>query len=71
MIYHGLAMKRLPVLVAELVLVIAGVFVFRGLWTLLDSVRFMNSALAHWLSLAGGVAASAAALWLIQRQDGG
>ena len=49
-------------LIAELVLVVAGVFVFRGLWALLDGIAFMNTPLALWLSLAAGVAATAVAL---------
>lgn len=49
-------------LLAELVLVIAGVFVFRGLWTLLDTFEFMNEPLALWLSLVLGTVASIWAL---------
>jgi hypothetical protein len=49
-------------LLAELVLVIAGVFVFRGLWTLLDSFEFMNEPAALWLSLVLGTVATIWAL---------
>lgn len=59
------------VLVAELVLVVAGVFAFRGLWMLLDSLAVMHAPLALWLSLAAGVAASTWALWCIQKHGGG
>jgi hypothetical protein len=62
-------MKKLLVLFAELALVISGVFIFRGLWTLLDAAPFMQSALALWLSLAGGVAVTAWALWCIQKNS--
>ena len=66
-----LSMNKLLVLIAELALVISGVFIFRGLWTLLDAVPFMQSALALWLSLAAGVAVTIWALWCIQRNSGG
>ncbi len=46
--------KRIPILLAELALVVASVFLFRGLWTLLDKAPVMNEPLALWLSLVGG-----------------
>ncbi len=49
-------MKMNKLIVAEVVLVIAGVFVFRGLWMLLDKVTFMHGTPALWLSLIlGGI----------------
>lgn len=63
-------MNKPLVYVAELGLVVSGVFIFRGLWTLLDSVPFMQTPLALWLSLAGGVAVTIWALWCIQKHSG-
>ena len=54
-------------LLAELVLVIAGVFVFRGMWTLLDSFEFMNEPVALWLSLVLGAIATIWALRFLIR----
>ncbi len=45
-------MKKL--IVSEVALVIAGVFVFRGLWMLLDKIAFMHEPPALWLSLIFG-----------------
>jgi glucose dehydrogenase len=64
-------MSKTMVLIGELVLVVAGVFVFRGLWMLLDSVAFMHAPLALWLSSAAGMAATVWALWCIQKHGGG
>lgn len=60
--------KRL-LLFAELALVIAGVFVFRSLWMLLDSVDFMHTPLALWLSLIAGSAVTVWALRCILKHD--
>ena len=65
-----LSMNKLLVLIAELALVISGVFIFRGLWTLMDSVPFMQTALALWLSVAAGTAVTIWALWCIQKRSG-
>jgi len=51
-------MNKILVLFWELTLVLAGVFVFRGLWMLLDTLEFMHKPLALWLSLIFGSAAS-------------
>jgi F0F1-type ATP synthase assembly protein I len=45
--------KRL--LVAELFLLIASVFVFRGLWEILDRVEGMSTPVALWLSFIVGI----------------
>lgn len=60
--------KRL-LLFAELALVIAGVFVFRSLWMLLDSLDFMHTPLALWLSLLTGSAVTVWALRCILKHD--
>lgn len=39
---------------SEVALVIAGVFVFRGLWMLLDKIAFMHETPALWLSILFG-----------------
>ena len=56
------------VLLSELALVIAGVFVFRGLWMLLDLVDFMHTPLALWLSLLLGTAITVWALRCLMKQ---
>ncbi len=61
--------KRLA-LFGELVLVIAGVFVFRGLWMLLDSVEYMHTPRALWLSLIFGSIATVWALHCIAKHEG-
>jgi hypothetical protein len=61
--------KRL-LLFAELALVIAGVFVFRGLWMLLDLAACMHTPLALWLSLLLGTAVTIWALrCLLKHED--
>jgi hypothetical protein len=57
------------VLLSELALVIAGVFVFRGLWMLLDLVDFMHTPLALWLSLLLGTAITVWALRCLMKQE--
>jgi hypothetical protein len=57
------------VLLAELALVIAGVFVFRSLWMLLDLVAFMQTPLALWLSLLLGTAITVWALRCLMKQE--
>lgn len=59
--------KTCQELLAELVLVIAGVFVFRSMWTLLDSFEFMNDPVALWLSLVLGTVATIWALRFLIR----
>lgn len=58
------------VLLAELALVIAGVFVFRGLWMLLDLVAFMHTPLGLWLSLLLGTAVTVWALRCLIKREG-
>jgi divalent metal cation (Fe/Co/Zn/Cd) transporter len=55
--------KTCQELLAELVLVIAGVFVFRSMWTLLDSFEFLNDPVALWLSLVLGTVAT---IWVLR-----
>ena len=63
-------MNRRRVLMAELALVIAGVFVFRGLWMLLDLLAFMHTPTALGLSLLAGSVATVWALKCIMTQEG-
>jgi len=62
-------MNRRRVLMAELALVIAGVFVFRGLWMLLDLLAFMHTSAALGLSLLAGSVATVWALKCIMTQE--
>ncbi|MBE0545534.1 MAG: hypothetical protein IH623_29710 [Verrucomicrobia bacterium] len=57
------------VLLAELALVLAGVFVFRGLWMLLDLMDFMHTPPALWLSLMLGTAITVWALRCLMKQE--
>ncbi len=57
------------VLIAELALVLASVFVFRGVWMLLDAVEFMHAPLALWLSLILGSAVIVWALRCLMKQE--
>jgi len=66
----SMATNKKLVLIAELALVLAGVFVFRGLWMLLDSVEFMHNPIALWLSLFIGSAVTVWALRCLMKQDG-
>jgi hypothetical protein len=59
--------KRL--VISELALLIASVFVFRGLWTLLDKISFMHTPLALWGSFIVGVAVSVLSLRYIIRHS--
>ena len=63
-------MNKKLVLIAELALVLASVFVFRGLWMLLDSVEFMHTPPALWLSLILGSAVTIWALRCLMKQEG-
>ena len=51
----------------EIVLLLASVFVFRGLWTLLDEMEWMSSTSALIQSLVIGVALSVIAFWRLNR----
>jgi hypothetical protein len=68
---HTRVMNSNPLLlISELALVIAGVFVFRGLWMLLDMVDFMRTPLALWVSLLAGTAISVWAFHCILKHKG-
>jgi len=47
---------------AEIILLLASVFIFRGLWLLLDSFEIMYNNLALWVSLLVGIAVAIPAL---------
>jgi hypothetical protein len=56
--------KNNPRLIAwEIVLLLASVFVFRGLWTLLDKIEWMTSTTALIRSLVIGVIVTVIAFW--------
>lgn len=63
-------MKKTRALIAELALVVAGVFVFRGLWMLLDMLDFMHKPAALGLSLLAGIVVTAWTLRCLMTQDG-
>jgi len=54
-------------IVAEVALIIASVFIFRGLWMLLDMIPFMHGGWALGISLGIGVLVSIPALRYIIR----
>ena len=60
-------MKKL--IVAEVALVIAGVFVFRGLWMPLDKIAFMHETPALWLSLIFGSIVTVWSVRCISKRD--
>lgn len=57
------------VLLSELALAIAGVFVFCGLWMLRDGVDFMHTPLALWLSWLLGTAITIWAWRCLMKQE--
>jgi hypothetical protein len=60
--------KNNPRLIAwEIVLLVASVFVFRGLWTLLDKIEWMSSTSALVRSLVIGVVLTVVAFWRLNR----
>lgn len=63
--------KNNPRLIAwEIVLLLASVFVFRGLWTLLDKIEWMTSTTALIRSLVIGVILTVIAFWRLNRTLG-
>jgi hypothetical protein len=62
-------MSKKRILFAELVLLLASVFVFRGLWMLLDSLAMMHKPQALWMSLICGAAATIWALHGLMKQE--
>jgi hypothetical protein len=61
--------NRRSLLIGELALVIAGVFVFRSLWMLLDTMEFMHTPPALWSSLIAGSVITVWALHFILKHD--
>jgi hypothetical protein len=53
----------------ELVLILASVLIFRGLWLLLDQVEWLNHRVGLWASLAVGVIVCVAALVAVNRDS--
>ena len=62
-------MNKKLVLIAELALVLASVFVFRGLWLLLDKIAFMHEPPALWLSLIFGSIVTVWSVRCISKRD--
>ncbi len=60
-------MKRRRLLIAEVTLLLASVFIFRSLWLLLDSQPFMHEPVALWISLILALAVTIPALRYIIR----
>jgi hypothetical protein len=64
-------LKNNPRLIAwEIVLLVASVFVFRGLWTLLDKIEWMSSTSALIRSLVIGIVLTVIAFWRLNRNLG-
>jgi len=51
-------MKKSKHIFYELILIVAGVFIFRGLWTLMDRVELFNSSSMHAILVLVGIIAS-------------
>lgn len=54
--------KNQKLILAEIALIVASVFIFRGLWLFLDSVEFMNNSQALLISIVAGIVVSIPAL---------
>ena len=61
-------MKDKKMILAEIVLIIGSVFIFRSLWTLLDRITLMNKDSVLWLFLLIGLAITVLALCYMARQ---
>ena len=48
-------MKKVKHIILELVLIFSGVFVFRSLWTLMDSISLLNEIYVHIIFLIVGI----------------
>lgn len=53
----------------EVLLLIASVFVFRGLWLILDKTLWFNTIELLWISFIGGCIIFGIALWKIVHAD--
>jgi hypothetical protein len=66
--FQIMKIKNNPRLIAwEIVLLVASVFVFRGLWTLLDKMEWMSSTSALVRSLLIGIVLTVIAFWRLNR----
>lgn len=54
--------KNQKLILAEIALIVASVFIFRGLWLFWDSIEFMNSSQALLVSIVAGIIVSIPAL---------
>ncbi len=51
-------MKKSKHVFYELILIVSGVFIFRGLWTLMDRAELFNSSYMHAILLLLGITAT-------------
>lgn len=56
--YYFRRMKKTKHIFYELILIISGVFIFRGLWTLMDRVEIFNHSYMHFALLILGITGS-------------
>lgn len=60
---------RTRLVLAEVVLIIASVFIFRGLWLILDIYSVMHEKWALWLSLLIGIAVTIPAVRYVIKHE--
>lgn len=61
--------KNQKLILAEIALIVASVFIFQGLWLFWDSIEFMNSSQALLVSIVAGIVVSIPALRYIIRNS--
>jgi len=62
-------MKKVKHIILELVLIFSGVFVFRSLWTLMDSISLLNEIYVHIIFLIVGIFLSIVAIHKLTHID--
>lgn len=62
-------MKKSKHITYELILIVSGVFVFRGMWTLMDRVEFLNQNIVHAILLVLGIIGSIYAVDKLTHED--
>jgi len=61
-------MKSKMLVISEVALIIASVFVFRSLWLLLDKISIMNETRMLWLTLfLGGIITALVLSWIAKQ----
>lgn len=63
-------MKITILLIAEVILLVASVFIFRSMWMILDSVPFMHEPVVLWASLILAFVVTIPALRYVIRHGG-